>query len=175
MPPATRTAPIQTRGALQTRCTVSSQQPLERCKTPTREEAASPTPRSSRVARCDRAAPRGIHSTAPHKASIKTQQARISISNQASQKSRNEGPQARQLSITSTQPQLLNNNNSINTSINSNKFKLNSRHKATAVGIRASNDTFRITSWCKSRRLATTINRNKHLHHPLNSLRSKNC
>ena len=169
MPPATRTAPIQTREALQTRCTASSRQPLEGYKTPTREEVASPTPQSSRVARCDRAVPRGIHSTAPHKASIMTQQALISISNQ---KSRNEDPLALQPGINSTQTQFLN-NNSINTSININKCNLNNSHQATAVGIRASSGYFRITLWRKSRQMATTINRNKHLHHPLNSRRSR--
>ena len=168
MPPATRTAPIQTREALQT----SRQQPLEGCKTPTREEAASRTPQSSKVARRDRAAPRGIHSIAPHKASIMTQRARINISNQASQKSRNEDPLARQPSNISIQTQLLNNNN-INTSINNNKCKLNSSHKATA-GIRASSGSFRITLWYKNRQLATTINRNNLLHNHLNSLRSRN-
>ena len=172
MPPATRTAPIQTREARRTRCMASSQRPLGESKTPTREEAASPTLRSSRVERCDRAAPRGIHSTAPHKASIKTQRARLNISNQDSQKSRNEGPRARQPRIISTQTQLLN-NNSINTSINSNKCNLNSSHKATA-GIRANSGSFRITLWYKNRQLATTINRNNHLHNPLNSLSNRN-
>ena len=168
MPPATQTAPIQTREALQT----SRQQPLEGCKTLTREEAASRTPQSSKVARRDRAAPRGIHSIAPHKASIMTQRARINISNQASQKLRNEGPLARQLGNISIQTQLLNNNN-INTSINNNKCKLNRSHKATTVGIRANSDSYRITLWCKSSLQGITINRNKHLHHPLNNLRSK--
>ena len=168
MPPATRTAPIQTREALQT----SRRQPLEGCKTPTREEVASRTPQSSKEARRDRAAPRGIHSTAPHRASIMTRRARINISNQASQKSRNEGPLALQRGNISIQTQLLNNNN-INTSINNNKCKLNSSHKATTVGIRANSDSYRITLWCKNSLLGITINRNKHLHHPLNNLRSK--
>ena len=172
MPPATQTAPIQTREARRTRCMVNSQQPLEEFKTPTREEAASPTLQSSRVVRRDRAAPRGIHSIAPHRASIMTQQARINISNLDSQKSRNEDPRARQTSIISTQTQLLN-NNSINTSINNNKCKLNSSHKATA-GIRANSGSFRITLWYKNRQLATTINRNNLLHNHLNSLRNRN-
>ena len=170
-PPATQTALIQTREALRTRCSASSHRPLAGCRTPTREEAASPTPRSSRVAMHDKAAPRGIHSTAPHRASIMTRRARINISNQASQKSRNEGPQARQPSIISTLTQLLN-NNSINISINSSKCKLNSNHKATAVVIRASSGSSRITLWSKSRQLAITINRNKQQHRPLN-LRSR--
>ena len=173
-PPATPTAPIQTREALRTRCTASSQRPLEGCTTPTREEAASPTPRSSRVARRDRAAPRGIRSTAPHRASIKTQRARISRSNQASQKSRNEGPPPRQLNNISTQQtHLRNNNNSTNIS-SSNCKRSSSSHRAPAEGIRVSSGSFRITLWCKSRQLAITINRNKQRPHPLNSLRSRN-